>query len=150
MFFSVFFEKSILQSLKDTLPYFSYNFALHIEVFNPRGDYFYTWCEVWIWFFVCLFHSVFFSQLMKCCLFLLSNFCIIVIVSGHSGTLHLSISLFRHKFCTTSANTALQIIFLSWVLTICKFYEIDWKVFSVFDPLEECVQMNIISPLNSW
>ena len=97
----------------------------------------------------CLFHSVFFSQLMKCCLFLLSNFCIIVIVSGHSGALHLSISLFLHKVCTTSANTALQIIFLSWVLTICKFYEIDWKVFSVFDPLEECVQMNIISPLNS-
>lgn len=41
--------------------------------------------------FVCLFHSV--SQLMKCCLFLLSNFCIIVIVSGYSGTLHLSISV---------------------------------------------------------
>ena len=32
---------------------------------------------------------------------------------------------------------------------ICKFYEMDWKVFSLFDHLEECVQMNIISPLNS-
>ena len=33
MFFGVFSEKSVLQSMKDTFPYFSYNFALHIEVF---------------------------------------------------------------------------------------------------------------------
>ena len=33
MFFRVFSEKSVLQSMKDALPYFSYNFALHIEVF---------------------------------------------------------------------------------------------------------------------